>query len=94
MADEATIGLMLWDGESVVTLMNCARLLSQAKKVVLFVAPSDVFVDFRESSDWEAFLSRCDPSVRVRLNEKWAEEAGKVHRLAEGDLFAKGGSGA
>jgi hypothetical protein len=39
MAQEATVGFMLWDGESRGTLLNVLRLVAQEKPVVVYVAP-------------------------------------------------------
>ena len=41
MAEEATIGLMMWDGQSVGTLMNVVRLLRLNKKAVVYVVPQE-----------------------------------------------------
>jgi hypothetical protein len=37
MTDDATVGFMVWDGKSAGTLLNMLRLLSQQKKVVVYV---------------------------------------------------------
>jgi adenine-specific DNA-methyltransferase len=39
MAAEATVGLMLWDGQSRGTLMNVVRLVGQGKPTVVYVQP-------------------------------------------------------
>ena len=40
MANESSIGFMLWDGKSRGTLANISRLVDQQKKVVVYVAPT------------------------------------------------------
>lgn len=74
MADEATIGLMLWDGKSVGTLMNMLRLLRRQKKVVVYVAPTKAFVDLHIDDDLEALVSRFAPDLRHRLERESAAE--------------------
>ncbi len=51
MAAEATVGLMLWDGDSRGTLMNVLRLADQRKPVVVYVQPRKSFVDVRTPGD-------------------------------------------
>lgn len=74
MADEATIGLMLWDGKSVGTLMNMLRLLRQQKKVVVYVAPTKAFVNLRIDEDLEALVLRFAPNLRQRLDRESSAE--------------------
>jgi len=51
MAEEADYGLLLWDGESVGTLVNVARLVSGGNSVVLYVAPNRSFLTLRTRAD-------------------------------------------
>lgn len=51
MAQEATHGLMLWDGKSIGTLMNLQRLVSHDKKAVLYTVPDKAFTEFRSDAD-------------------------------------------
>lgn len=67
MAEEANVGLMVWDRESVGTLMNVQRLVTRGKKVVVYVAPDREFVDVKSARDWEALLSRCPAEIRDRV---------------------------
>lgn len=73
MADESTVGLMLWDGESRGTVMNVLRLAEQRKPVVVYVAPRREFVDVRTPAEFEALVGD-QLSVR-RLRERLAHEA-------------------
>ena len=51
MAEEASIGLMIWDGKSLGTLMNVFRLISQQKKVVMYVAHKKEFSNLKTNAD-------------------------------------------
>ena len=55
MAEKATHGLMIWDGESVGTLQNVLRLVQQGKPVVLFEVKGHRFSNLRSVGDWQAF---------------------------------------
>jgi hypothetical protein len=86
MAEEATYGLMIWDGKSVGTLMNVARLVRQGKTVVVYTVPAKTFTDLKTEADWAAFVSRCTTDLRERIGresaaeermtEKWPEQSG------------------
>jgi adenine-specific DNA-methyltransferase len=76
MADEATVGLMLWDRESFGTVMNVLRLIQSHKKVVVYVAPEHEFVDVKTESDWEQFLSRCADDLKERVAKESVVEQG------------------
>jgi len=55
MAEEGSIGFMLWDGKSRGTLANVLRLMEQGKKVVVYLAPSKQFTTLRNMNDWDQF---------------------------------------
>lgn len=78
MTDEATVGLMIWDGASVGTLSNVLRLLLQGKKVVLHSTEARAFVDFRSLADWRAFAATIDSDVRDKVE-------GSVHTEGSDD---------
>lgn len=52
MTDAASVGFMLWDGESQGTLANVLRLLHQKKKVVMYRSDRKNFVELCALSDW------------------------------------------
>jgi hypothetical protein len=52
MAEEGSVGLMLWDGKSRGTLSNAHRLLEQGKKVVIWIAPQRKFETLGSLNDW------------------------------------------
>ncbi len=61
MAEESSVGLMLWDGKSKGTLSNVHRLLEQGKKVVVWIAPQKKFETLGSLNDWDrlaGFASR------------------------------------
>jgi adenine-specific DNA-methyltransferase len=80
MAQEASVGLMIWDGKSAGTLANAARLLRQDKKVVVYAAPAKRFLTLKAEADWERLLSGCGRDVRE-----------KVLRASTGPLQEAGG---
>ncbi len=74
MAREADIGLMIWDGRSVGTLLNVVRLIAQRKKAVVYNVPQRRFWELKNQSDWQVFVSRWSADLRNRLEEKAAAE--------------------
>jgi len=67
MAQEASVGFMIWDGESVGTLANAARLLRQGKKVVVYSTPAKRFLALRAEADWQRLASNCGRDVRDKV---------------------------
>ena len=65
MAEESSIGLMLWDGKSRGTLSNVHRLLEQGKKVVIWVAPQKKFETLGSLSDWQRFVGDAPTQLAV-----------------------------
>jgi hypothetical protein len=76
MAVEATVGLMLWDGESFGTVMNVQRLIGQHKMVVVYVQHKRQFVDVKSSDDWDRFLAMCNDTIKDRLSRTALAERG------------------
>lgn len=74
MTDDATVGFMVWDGKSVGTLLNVLRLLSQQKKVVVYVGPEKQFEELKTLSQWDEFISRCPSELRSKVEERAASE--------------------
>jgi hypothetical protein len=74
MADEASVGFMLWDKESVGTLMNVLRLVRHNKKVVLFVAPDRKFIDVKDDDDWARLVASCARELRERVEQESSSE--------------------
>jgi hypothetical protein len=70
MAEEATVGLMIWDGESVGTLMNVLRLLNLDKKVVIYAVPQGGFVELHNALEWDSFIKRCALDLRRKVEQR------------------------
>lgn len=70
MTHEATFGLMIWDGQSMGTLMNVSRLIAQRKKVAVYDMSSKKFVDLKDESDWEQFISNRATELKRRVHER------------------------
>ena len=87
MADEATVGLMLWDGESVGTVMNVLRLIRNRKMAVVYVAPDHELVDVKTESDWEQFLSRCPDGLRERVAKESLVEQGDERGVVQASFL-------
>jgi hypothetical protein len=68
MAAAATVGLMLWDGQSRGTLMNVLRLSRCGKPVMVYVHPKRGFVDVRTRRDLSALLGQLDRHAARRLH--------------------------
>lgn len=60
MAAEATVGLMLWDGQSRGTLLNVLRLVAEGKSVVVYMARDRTFVEVRAEHDFASLLAKLD----------------------------------
>ena len=69
MAEEADVGLALWDGQSTGTLVNVARLVARSKPAVVYLAPTKTFSTLKAPDDLVALLSCADDDVRSRAEE-------------------------
>lgn len=87
MAEEATVGLMLWDGESLGTLLNVQRLVRRDKKTVVYVTPIRDFVDVRSEADWERLIARCSSELRSRVDRESAAELGAEQVVRQASLL-------
>ncbi len=67
MAQEASVGLMIWDGKSAGTLSNAVRLLRQHKNVVVYAASAKRFLTLKDEADLESFLSGYGRDVREKV---------------------------
>ena len=74
MTDEATVGLMVWDGKSAGTLLNVFRLLNQNKKVVVYAGPEKRFHELKNLGDWDEFISHCPASLRATVTQRASSE--------------------
>ena len=74
MAEEATHGLMIWDGESIGTLMNVVRLIRGRKPAIVYVRLVKRFVDLRTPEDFRYFLHDYGSNVRAKVEYQAASE--------------------
>ena len=70
MADEASCALMIWDGESLGTIANIARLINQRKNVVVYDASKGNLSTLRCMLDWEEFISGCGKELQHRIRQR------------------------
>ncbi|MGH7708405.1 MAG: hypothetical protein ACREQC_08795 [Candidatus Binataceae bacterium] len=87
MADEASVGLMLWDGKSKGTLMNVRRLLEAGKSVAVYVGPCKQFVDLKRMSDWEQFVSAHASDLGARVSAQSGIGTARREATPNGALF-------
>jgi hypothetical protein len=66
MAEEATRGFMIWDGESRGTLTQLYRLLSQEKPADMFISPSKEMVSLANYEDWEKLVLNVSKELREK----------------------------
>jgi hypothetical protein len=81
MADDATIGLMVWDGKSKGTLLNVFRLLKQRKNAIVYNVPEKCFLELRDLAQWTELLSHCDSELRNKVEQQAVLEDQKQNSL-------------
>ena len=69
MARAATVGLLIWDGESQGTLMNVLRLVAQHKTAVVYVTPDKGFSEVRSRGDFEKLAGDLGNAAARRLHD-------------------------
>jgi hypothetical protein len=74
MAAEATVGLMLWDGQSRGTLMNVVRLVGHGKPAVVYVQPGKRFAEVRSQNALSILIGQLDRQAATRLRADAAAE--------------------
>jgi adenine-specific DNA-methyltransferase len=74
MASEATVGLMLWDGQSRGTLLNILRLATQGKPTVVHIGPKKAFTEVRTVAQFDELVSDLDPPTVRQLHAKASAE--------------------
>jgi hypothetical protein len=70
MVDDATYGLMLWDGESKGTLNSVINMIPQGKPVVVYLAPKRTFQNLHSPDDVIDLLSNCDRASVQRFERE------------------------
>jgi hypothetical protein len=86
MAHEADVGLMLWDGNSIGTLLNAMRLIDMDKRVVIYVVPDGNFKEFRNKDEWQRFFAGCDAEVRRKAEQRAASEMRSASAASQATL--------
>ena len=76
MAELATVGFMLWDGESTGTMLNVWRLAKQRKSCLVYVHPRRQFLQVVAESDWHALWGMADAESRAVLERRIKNESG------------------
>ncbi len=90
MAREAAVGLMLWDGKSIGTLMNIYRLLSLGKKAVVYTVPEKAFTEFRTNDEWETFITLRDRTTQEKLKQRASLEGkGSRKGVSQSSFFER-----
>ena len=69
MADNATVGFMVWDGKSKGTLNNIQELIRRGKKTLVYLAAEKAFHKIVTERDLDALLERCDPDAVRRAQQ-------------------------
>lgn len=87
MAEAATYGLMIWDEESIGTLMNVQRLIEKGKKVAIYLSPKKMFTELKSGSDWDAFMSKYPNEMRHRVSRVSAGEKDEKERPVQMPLL-------
>jgi hypothetical protein len=81
MAEEATVGLMIWDGKSKGTLMNVLRLLSGGKTATVYLSLLNKFIALKCVADWESFVVAYASDQREQIERLAALEGLAVKEL-------------
>jgi len=81
MVDDASYGLMLWDGKSKGTLNNIINLVRQEKPVVVYLAPARIFKNLRTGDDVAEFVGKCDRASAKRFERELGFNQDLQYRL-------------
>ena len=88
MADEASVGFMIWDGKSIGTLTNVFRLISQNKKVVVYTVTSKQFSNLKDKADWDVFFPPSGNKLREKVERRVIIEGRKHKKSIQLNLFS------
>lgn len=69
MAEDSDIGFMIWNGESQGTLNNMINLLSENKRVCLYMAGEKRTIILKSISDLEKVIEKLDEAVKRMYNK-------------------------
>lgn len=65
MADDADYGFMIWDGESRGTLNNIINLISQNKKVLIYLTTNKRLFYIKNNDNLKRLIESCVPKTQV-----------------------------
>lgn len=82
MAEDASYGLMLWDGKSRGTLENVRRLLAQGKPVAVYLGPKRRFVSLRSPEDLHKLGVDLGPKSGDQRDLQFGGATGAAQRAA------------
>ena len=87
MAQEAEIGLMMWDGKSIGTLLNMYRLLALSKKVAVYNVLDKSFSEFQNQIEWETFLRSRDVALQKKVEQRKKLEPSEYNSQTQMSFF-------
>jgi hypothetical protein len=88
MAQAASYGFMMWDGESKGTLNNILNLLQQQKKVLVYFAPDKSCSTLSSLEDLTTLLHKCSSDVRRKFGREFTLLAQMSSEESSFGLFA------
>jgi hypothetical protein len=74
MAREAALGFMLWDGESLGTLLNVVRLIAKGKKALVYMSTTRTFTDVTSKAELDQIVARLSPATQKKLDDLLSRE--------------------
>ena len=69
MAEEASAGLMVWDGKSFGTILNVYRLAKQRKKVDIYINPRKKLLVINNLDDFKGFMLTCTKELQDKIDD-------------------------
>lgn len=79
MAEEASLGLMLWDRKSIGTIVNISRLIQQRKRAILLIDPGMQKLELQSHADWDRLVEDFADELRSRILSKTRIERSSEH---------------
>jgi len=81
MVDDASYGLMIWDGKSKGTLNNIINLIRREKPIVVYLARARKFKNLRTADDVAELVDKCDRASVQRFERELTIGDVLQHRL-------------
>ena len=89
MAEEASTGLMIWDGKSFGTILNVYRLVKQRKKVDIYINSINKLLTLNNLNDFKDFILTCTKELQDKIasyNREYDKDVSKQGNLFETTL--------